>query len=65
MTFFAPLRADVRVLVRSAKGKWLTNRLPNLSLVTLPPPGTDRIFRVDTPPHAVPISGIQKHFSDT
>ena len=41
----------VRVLVRWAKGKRLTNCLPNLSLMTLSPPGTDRILRVDAPPH--------------
>ena len=37
-------KSDVRVLVRWAKGTRLTNRLPNLSLVTISPPGTDRIL---------------------
>ena len=41
----------VRVLVRWAKCKRLTNRLPNISLITLSPPGTDRILRVDASPH--------------
>ena len=50
------------VLVRWAKGKRLTDRLPNLCLITLSPPGTDRILRVDAPPHAVPISGDTKAF---
>ena len=52
----------VKVLVRWAKGKRLTNRLPNLSLITLSSPGTDRILRVDAPPHAVPISGDPEIF---
>ena len=34
----------LEVLVRWAKGTRLTNRLPNLSLIIIPPPGTDRIF---------------------
>ena len=52
----------VKVLVRWAEGKRLTDRLPNLSLITLSPPGTDRILRVDAPPHAVPISGNPETF---
>ena len=34
----------VKVLLRWAKGNRLTNRLPYLSLITLSPPGTDRIY---------------------
>ena len=54
-----PTRVSVEVLllVRWGQDKMLTNRLPNLSLITFSPPGTDRIERVDAPPHAVPISG--------
>ena len=36
--------ASVKVLVRWAKDKRLTNCLPNLSLITLSPPGTDPIL---------------------
>ena len=50
------------VMVFWAKGKRLTNRLPILSLITLSPPGTDRILRVNAPPHAVPISGDPEVF---
>ena len=54
-----------QVLVRWAKGKRLTNRLPNLNLITLSPSGTDGVLRVDAPPHAVPISGDPEAFSDS
>ena len=52
----------VRVLVRWAKGKRLTDCLSNLSLTTLCLPGTDRILQVDAPPHAVHISGDPEVF---
>ena len=52
----------VKVLVRWAEGERLTYRLPNLSLITLSPPGTDRILRVDALPHAVPIYGDPEAF---
>ena len=54
--------SGVTVLVRWAEGERLANRLPNLSLITLSPPGTDRILRVDAPPHAVPNSGDPEAF---
>ena len=37
----------VKVLVRWAKSKMLTDRLCNVIHITLSPPGTDRILRVD------------------
>ena len=37
-----PYRLSVRVLVRWATGKTLTNRLPKLSLITLSPPSEQR-----------------------
>ena len=56
--------ADAKVSVRWAKGKRLTNRLPTPSLMTLSPPGTDRILRVDPPPTRgwFQFLGIQKNF---
>ena len=46
----------VKILVRRI-GKRLTNRLPNLSLLTLSPPRTDRIYGVTCHQHAVPVFG--------
>ena len=54
----------VKVFVRWAKGKMLTNRLPNLNLITLSPPGTDRTVDGSTRHHTrFQFLGIQKHFS--
>ena len=52
----------MKALVRWAKGERLTYRLPNLSLIPLSPPGTDRTLRVAAPPHAVPVPGDPEVF---
>ena len=56
----------VKVLVRWAKGKRLTNRVvPNLSLITLSPPETDRIYGSTRDTNTrFQFLRIQKHFSE-
>ena len=56
--------SGVKFFVRWAEGKRLSDHLPDLSPITpRPPPGTDRIVRVDAPPHAVPFSWDPEAFS--
>ena len=56
----------VKVSVRWAKGKRLTDRLPNLRLVTLSPPGTDRVYGSTRDTNArFHFLGIHKSFSDS
>ena len=56
----------VKVLVRWAKGKRLTNRLPSLSLTTISPPGTDRIYGSTRGTNSrFQFLGIRKNFSDS
>ena len=52
----------VKLLARLTTGKRLTDQLPNLSLVTLSPPGTDRIYGSTCHQHAVPIFGDPEIF---
>ena len=51
-----------KALVRWATGKSITNRLPKLSLITLSPPGADRIYGSTCHQHVVPISGDPEVF---
>ena len=50
------LASSVKVLVRWATGKRVSNRLPKLSLLALSP-GTDRIYGSTCHQYVVPISG--------
>ena len=59
-----PTTPFVKVLVRWAKGKRLTDRVSNLSLITLSSPGTDRIIYGSTRDTNTrfQLLGIQKYF---
>ena len=57
---------DGKVVVRWAKGKRLTDRLPNLSPITLSSPGTDRIYGSTRSTNSrFQFLKIQKYFSDS